>query len=92
MLYLRFGSFLSNDVSSWKLVFDPLSIAREDNIWLLPCIIETTGERRMRLLVMTGRIRKRNVSMSERLLDRQLTPPAAKGARSAPRLVPGKQK
>ena len=57
MLYLRFGSFLSNDVSSWKLVFDPLSIvpiALEDNIWLLPCIIETTGERRMRLLVMTG--------------------------------------
>ena len=36
MLYLRFGSFLSNDVSSWKLVFDPLSIvpiALEDNIW-----------------------------------------------------------
>ena len=36
MLYLRFGSFLSNDVSSWKLVFDPFSIvliALEGNIW-----------------------------------------------------------
>ena len=60
-------SFLSNDVSSWKLVFDPLSIvpiAREDNIWLLPW-----NNRRATDAVIsddwnTGRIRKRNVSMS----------------------------